>query len=74
MQSHPYVFSVNENDGLPLEYKLEEWRPGRYLDVKDIVNNPAPFCFDGPNEGGLKKQLLSFVRADLGVTYNDVAD
>ena len=74
MQTQPYVFSINDNDGLPLEYKLKEGRPGRYLNIKDVINNTEAFRLRSADEGGFEEQLLRLDPTDFRVTYNDVGD
>lgn len=65
---------INDNDALPLEYKLQEGRPFRHLDVSDIINNPAPFCLVSTNEGGLEEQLLNVVGGHFGVTDDHIGN
>jgi len=45
-------FVTAETDALPLEYKLNEWRSLRHLDVNDIMNNASVSCVVCANEGG----------------------
>lgn len=61
----PVVFAVNDNDALPLEYKLQERRPVRYLDLNDIINNPAPFCVVRSYERRFEEQAGDILGADL---------
>ena len=70
----PYVFDVTENDALPLENKLKEGRPLRYLNINDVINNPQSFCLLRAQEGSLKEQLLSGGGVDLGVPHYNVRD
>lgn len=74
MIGEPHKLAVSENDALTLEYKLHERSTLRHVDVSYFINNPEASGLVRQDEGGLKKEFVRPLSADLGAFPHDITD
>ena len=52
------------NDGLPLEYKLQDRRPSGNLHLTDVLNNPVGLGIVWISGYSLQEELVDFLELD----------
>ncbi len=74
MQRERFTMDLSGNDALSLEYKLQEGRALRHLDLADVINYSPGLRLVRPKETGLKEEVLGFLGPNFRPLDDDVGD